>query len=444
MKDSTLPVAPMAHHATPSGEIYPGAVNLEPVRAAHKALYATRDTITADGNTAAAIATLQMWRCVLFAGFPITPSTKWIETVAAHVAQQVGGKKRVKLMEAEHAVADYLVGAAASCRDLVFPTATSSVGLDHMTETTRSLGASGLGNVLLIDVYRATANFPLCIEGDPSDTLAHRDDGFIQIACRGKQQIYDTVLQAPCLGMHHEVMTPVMPGYYGIKDSHRNARLTVEPDLEIHAFQDRWIKPSPFPGLINGDTAFGNCVTSRYFQGFKISQKERMDKTLEVLPQIGADFERQFGRPGLAYFDSTGFAEDGSADLTVLTLGPDFGTFEFIRDEYAKRTGLTVAGVAMRLLTPFPREAVRKRLERSKVVLVVNQAHHQGRGHLTLDVADALSDLREAPRIVSVFAGLGGADVSESTWEQMLEHGRGALEGRALPPWAFFHEGRAL
>jgi pyruvate/2-oxoacid:ferredoxin oxidoreductase alpha subunit len=169
-----------------------------------------------------------------------------------------------------------------------------------------------------------------------------------------------------------------------------------------------------------------------------------MDKTFEILPRIGADFERQFGRPGLAYFDSTGFAADGSADLTVLTLGPDFGTFEFIREEYGKRTGLKVAGVAMRLLTPFPREAVRKRLERSKVVLVVNQAHHQGRGHLTLDVADALSDLASPPRIVSVFAGLGGADVSESTWELMLEHGRGALEGRTLPPWAFFHEGRAL
>lgn len=444
MKDSMTPAAPLAHHTTPSGEIYPGAVNLEPVRAAHQILYENRDTITADGNTAAALATLQMWRCILFAGFPITPSTKYIETVAAQIAQQAGGKKRVKLMEAEHAVADYLVGAAAACRDLVFPTATSSVGLDHMTETTRSLGASGLGNVLLIDVYRATANFPLCIEGDPSDTLAHRDDGFIQIACRGKQQIYDTIVQSPCLGMHHEVMTPVMPGYYGIKDSHRNARLLVEPDREVHAFQDRWIKPCPFPGLVNGDTAFGNCVTSRHFQGFKVSQKRRMERVLDVLPLIGADFERQFGRPGLAFFDSVGFDGEGAADLAVLSLGPDFGTFEAVREEYAKRTGLRVAGLAMRLLTPFPREAVRKRLEGAKAVLVVNQAHHHGRGHLTLDVADALADLPAPPKIVSVFAGMGGADVSEETWERMLDHGRGALEGRALPPWAVFHEGRTL
>jgi pyruvate ferredoxin oxidoreductase alpha subunit len=426
VKESTVPAVPLAHRTTPSGEIYPAAIDLERVREAHRPLYAERDTITADGNTAAAIATLQMWRCIIYAGFPITPSTKWIETVASHLAGSGGGKKRVKLLEAEHAVADYLAGAAAACRDLVFPTATSSVGLDHMTETTRSLGASGLGNVLLINVYRATANYPLCIEGDPSDTLAHRDDGFIQLACRGKQQIYDTILQAPCLGMHPDVLTPTMPGYYGIKDSHRNARLLVEA------------------GLLNGDTAFGNCVTSRYFQGFKVDQKRRILRALDVLPQIGADFERTFGRPGLSYFDSVGFTEDGGVDIAVVSMGPDFGTFESRREEFERRYGLRVGGIAMRLLTPFPRDAVRRRLERASVVLVVNQAHHAGRGHLTLDVADALADLRTPPRVVGVFAGMGGADVSVDTWERMLEHARGALGGGPTPEAAIFHEGRAL
>ncbi len=435
---------PLPHSATPAGERYDGIVDLEKVRAAHQALYTARESITADGNTAAAIATLQMWRAIIYAGFPITPSTKWIETVAAHVASHPGGIKRVKLLEAEHAVADYLVGAAAACRDLIFPTATSSVGLDHMTETTRSLGASGLGNVMVIDVYRATANFPLCIEGDPSDTLAHRDDGFIQLVARGKQQIYDTILQAPCLGMHPDVLTPTMPGFYGIKDSHRSARLLVEPDAGIHAFQDAWITPCPLPGLINGDTAMGNCVTSRHFQGFKVAQKQRMERVFDVLPQIGEDFERHFGRPGLAWFDEAGWPADGAPDIAVVGMGPDFGTFEALRPRYEAAHGLRVAGIAMRLLTPFPREAVRRRLARAGAVLVVNQAHHYGRGHLTLDVADALSGLPEAPAVVGSFAGLGGADVSESTWEAMLDEARAAAAGATPGPPRVFHEGAAL
>ncbi len=443
---STLerPALPMPHETTPSGDLYPGAVDLERVRAAHVDLYAEREQVTVDGNTAAALATLQMWRCVIYPGFPITPSTKWIETVASKIADEPRSKKKVKLLEAEHAVADYLVGAAAACRDLIVPTATSSVGLDHMTETTRSLGASGLGNVMLINVYRATANFPLCIEGDPSDTLAHRDDGFVQICARGKQQIYDTILQAPCIGMHPEVMTPTMPGFYGIKDSHRSARLTVEADRAIHAFQDGWIQPCTLPGLINGDTAFGNCVTSKHFQGFKVAQKQRMEQVLRVLPAVAADFEKHFGRPGLKFFDEVGWPEHGSVDIAVVGMGPDFGTFEALRESYEKQAGLQVAGIAMRLLTPFPSEAVRRRLEKAQVVLVVNQAHHYGRGHLTLDVVDALSSLSHPPRVVSVFAGLGGADVSEATWERMLEQARAGEDGRHIAPAAFFHEGRPL
>jgi len=436
--------APLPHVTTAGGERYDGAIDLDRVREAHHALYEAREELTADGNTAAALATLQMWRCVIFPGFPITPSTKYLETIAAKVAADPTTKKRVKLLEAEHAVADYMVGAAASCRDLIFPTATSSVGLDHMTETTRSLGASGLGNVMIVNVYRATANFPLCIEGDPSDALAHRDDGFIQICARGKQQIYDTVIQAPCLGMHPEVMTPTMPGYYGIKDSHRNARLTVEPDREIAAFHDRWIRPSELPGLINGDTALGNCVTSRHFQGFKIAQKRRMERVFDLLPRIGADFENHFGRPGLRFFDAAGWPADGAVDVAVVGMGPDFGTYEAIREAWERRTGLTTAGLALRLLTPFPREAVRQKLARARAVLVVNQAHHAGRGHLTLDVADALAGLEPAPRIVSAFAGLGGADVSEGTWDRMLEHARAAIDGAQLPSSAFFHEGSLL
>jgi len=441
---STSEVTAHPRTTTPSGDKYEGVIDLEPVKRAHQPLYTERADVTADGNAAAALAVLQMWRCVVYAGFPITPSTKWIEMISAHVAAQAGCKKRVKLMEAEHAVADYLAASAASCRDLVFPTATSSVGLDHMYETVKSLGASGLGNVMIINVYRASANYPLCIEGDPSDTLGQRDSGFIQISCRGKQQIYDTVLQIPCVGMHHDVLTPTMPGFYGIKDSHRNARLVCEPDAAIHAFQDRWIKPCPLPGLINGDTAMGNCVTSRFFQGFKVGQKRRFEKVLDVLPQVGADFERTFGRPGISYFETAGWPETGNVDLAVVGMGPDFGTFEEIREGYAKTHGIKVAGLCIRLLSPFPREAVREKLRRARVVLVVNQAHHQGRGHLTLDVADALINLPSPPAVVSTFCGMGGADVSESTWEAMLDNGRRALAGDMPPPYQIFHEGAAL
>lgn len=425
--------------------LYSDSIDLSKIRSAHIPLAASQTECIADGNTAAAYACLQMWRAVLFPGFPITPSTKWIETIASVIGNQKGGIKKIKLLEAEHAVADYMAGAGAACRDLIVSTATSSVGLDHMTESVKSLGASGLGNLLLVNVYRATANYPLCIEGDPSDTLAHRDDGWIQISCRGVQQIYDTLIQAPVLGMHPEILTPVMPGFYGIKDSHRSARLTMEADSQIHQFQDASIRDCALPGLINGDTAMGNCVTSKFFQGFKIGQRARMEKVFQVLPEIGKSFEKKFGRPGLEFVEPIRWPAEDAVDLAVVGMGPDLGTAAALLPALEKTLGSRLGILGVRLLTPFPADEYRRRLRHAKAVLVVNQAHHYGAGHLSLDVTQACYSLHPRPVIVSCFAGMGGADLSEATWEAMLTHAKAAMDkGEKVVPPAVVHEGKIL
>ena len=54
---------PTTHVATPGGERY-DILNLERVKQAHIPFYPNQEDVTADGNTAAAIATLQMWRAL--------------------------------------------------------------------------------------------------------------------------------------------------------------------------------------------------------------------------------------------------------------------------------------------------------------------------------------------------------------------------------------------
>ena len=431
----------IARPVGPYGARYDDAIDLGALAQAHTAKYRERQTITVDGNVAAAIPFLQWWRSLVVAGFPITPATKWLEHLAAsHAPGQV-----VKQLESEHAVADYLVGVAASCRSLVTGTATSSVGLDHMTETLRSLGASGLGNVVVVNVCRATANYPLCIEGDASDTLAHRDDGFIQVMCRGKQQIYDTLLQLPAVGMHPEVLTPTMPAYFGIKDSHRSGQLVVEPGDAVNAFLDEALgsaqKITP-PGLLDGDTAMGNCVTSAWFQGFKIEQQKRQQRAMGVLAEVAQRFERTFGRPGIEPFEEHGMED---AEVALVCLGPDAGTalhlLPALRKEFNARIGLVIP----RLLTPFPTEAWGRALGKVSAVGVVNHAHHHGRGHLTLDLADALLQSGRALPMESFFCGLGGADVSVAAWQTIAKITcEAAARGRIARPWHHVHEGMDL
>jgi pyruvate/2-oxoacid:ferredoxin oxidoreductase alpha subunit len=437
----------------PHGAAYPGAIDLDALRRAHRDRYPEPVEISVDGNTAAAIPFLQWWRSPIVAGFPITPSTKWLEHLAAEVGSgrfdvEVGGRrvagKRVKLLEAEHAVADYLVGLAAGCRDLIAGTATSSVGLDHMTETVRSLGASGFGNVVIVNVCRATANYPLCIEGDPSDHFAHRDDGFIQVMCRGKQQIYDTLLQLPAIGMHPLVLTPTMPAFYGIKDSHRTARLRVEADAEVNRFLDDALAlgggAAMPPGLLDGDTSMGNCVTSAFFQGFKTGQKRRLQAALDVLPLVARLFQERFGRRGLEAFEKYGM--DDRPEVALVCMGPDAGTAIQLLPQLRREMRARIGVVILRLLTPFPSTELARVLHGVAAIGVVNNAFHHGRGHLTLDVRDAVAG--PVP-IDSFFCGLGGADVSPVTWRAIVREtcdtaNRGAPSRR----WHLLHDGVEL
>src|SRR3990167_6540888 len=101
----------------PYGSIFPEVLDLEPLRKKHVPRYRRQERIQMDGNGAAAIASLQFWRAPLYAGFPITPSTKWLEMISTYinagrfVVEENGRRvsaKRVKLLEAEHPVADYL------------------------------------------------------------------------------------------------------------------------------------------------------------------------------------------------------------------------------------------------------------------------------------------------------------------------------------------------
>jgi pyruvate/2-oxoacid:ferredoxin oxidoreductase alpha subunit len=251
-----------------------------------------------------------------------------------------------------------------------------------------------------------------------------------------------------------------MPVYYGIKDSHRSSRLVVEPDDEVNAFLDQLLDVGSLPrhadfldtmqptrdvppGLLDGDTSMGNCVTSAYFQGFKAGQKERQQHALEILPQIGARFAERFGRPGLEYFERHGM--DDAPEVVLVCMGPDAGTALHLLPTLRNELGMRIGIVVMRLLTPFPTFALAHALGGVRAVGVVNNAHHHGRGHLTLDVGDALAGACGTTPIESFFCGVGGADVSVATWRKIAEVTCAAARaGRAAKPWHLLHEGIEL
>lgn len=184
----------------------------------------------------------------------------------------------------------------------------------------------------------------------------------------------------------------------------------------------------------------GACVTSAWFQGFKVAQKQRLARTAGLLGEIGQRFAARFGRPGLELFERHGM--DDRPEIAIVCMGPDAGTLiqdlESLRAALKLRVGVVVA----RLLTPFPSRELASLLEGVAAVGVVNNAHHHGRGHLALDVADALAQAGRATPIDSFFCGLGGADVSPATWRRIVTTvAETAARGRAARPWHLLHDG---
>jgi hypothetical protein len=265
--------------------------------------------------------------------------------------------------------------------------------------------------------------------------------------------------------MHPEVLTPTMLSYYGIKDSHRSGVLTVEPDADVNAFLEDCLAlergaaplgvdfadhasalaPIP-PGLLDGDTAMGNCVTSAWFQGFKVGQKARMTRAASVLGEIGRRFQERFGRPGIAPLEQH---EMDGARLALVCMGPDAGTAVQLLPELASTLGVKVGLLVVRLVTPFPSAEVARALAGVDAIGVVNNAHHHGRGHLTADVADALIEYSEhgraTPPVEAFFCGLGGADVSMQTWRAIAAATREAGQrGAPTRRWHLLHDGVEL
>ena len=235
-------------------------------------------------------------------------------------------------MEAEHAVADYMVGAAASCRDLIFADR-DELGRPRPHDRDHAL-AGRVGPRQRDDRRR--------LPRDGQLPAVHRGRS-VRHAGPPRRRLHPDLLRAASSRSTTPMLQVPVPRHAPRRADADHARLLrhqgqppqragcrSSPTATMHAFQDEWIAPCPLPGLINGDTAFGNCVTSRHFQGFKVVAEGAPRRACSTSCRRSAPTSRrQFGRPGLAFYDAVGFPEDGAVDVAVVGMGPDFGTFEF-------------------------------------------------------------------------------------------------------------------
>ncbi len=356
--------------------------------------------------------------------FPITPQTEIVELLSRWVAERdLGG--RFVTFDSEHSMLT-AAGAAAATGARVF-TATSSQGLLYGFEMLYTI-AGWRVPLVLVNVSRGLSS-PITLEADHNDVLAARDSGFVQIHTETCQEVLDSVLMAYRLAESDDIKLPVIVNLDGFTLSFTREPVDVPEPERVREFLPSY---EPNHAFIRGDQpmAQGTAVLGGFaYSYFRYQLHLAQRHALEVIELQAKEFEGLFGR-------SYGLVESFQMDDAeyVLVMSNAFATKGKAAVQRLRDRGVKAGLVRLRVLRPFPSEAIAASLAGRKAVAVVDQNLSPGIGGITFqEVASALYGANDRPALVSVVGGLGGKNISDPELESIFKDLERAASGDSVP-----------
>jgi pyruvate ferredoxin oxidoreductase alpha subunit len=346
--------------------------------------------------------------------YPISPQTHIVEALSDKVRTGELAPCEYVSVESEFAAMSVAIGASAAGARAY--TATASQGLLYMCEALYN--ASGLGLPIVMTLANRAIGSPINIWNDHSDSMSQRDSGWIQLYAETNQEALDLHIQAYRLA--EELSLPVMVCMDGFILTHAYERVDVPTQEQV----DRFLPPyEPRQVLDPGEpVTIGAMVGPEAFFEVRYLMHAKQMQALDLVPQIAADFEREFGR------DSGGLVRAYRADdaeTVIVALGSVLGTIEDVVDELRDQ-GVKIGVVGIKCFRPYPLDEVREALGHARRVVVIEKAFAVGVGGIVgQNVRLALSGLPST--VYDVVAGLGGRPITKRSLHRLLAD---ALEDR--------------
>ncbi|MEI7511160.1 MAG: pyruvate ferredoxin oxidoreductase [Candidatus Peregrinibacteria bacterium] len=365
-----------------------------------------------DGNHAAAEAMRQINPDVV-AAYPITPTSYIMEAFSVMVNNGAVETEFVTV-ESEHAAMSACIGACAAGGRVM--TATASQGLAFMHEAL--FNASGMRlPIVLINGNRALGA-PLSIHCDHSDCMAERDTGFLQLHAKDAQEMYDLLFQAFRIAEDESVRTPIMICMDAFQVTHTHQKVTIEDDEAVQKFIGKPILKNPLLDIEN-PVSYGGATRPDFYHEARRSQLEGILNAFAVIPAVGEEFGKAFGRDYSSFGE---MYELEDAEYAVVVLGSTFGAVKKVIDERREK-GEKVGALRLRTFRPFPGAFVRECLDGKKGVAVMDRTSPVGAegGPLFMEVRSALYDLESRPRIFPFVYGLGSRETSPANIHDIFE-----------------------
>ncbi len=384
-----------------------------------------RKVVILSGNNAVANALRQVDPHV-YPGYPITPSTKIMETVAEFIAN---GKMQCEMVavESEHSAMSAAVGAAAGGARVA--SATAANGLAFMWEVLYIASGSHLPIVLAIGNRALSA--PINGFADHGESMGSRDAGWIQFYSESVQEAYDNIIQAFRIGEDSRVRLPVMVCLDGFLLTHTSENITMQGDDEVTDFVGPY--HAEF-SLLDPDKPVSHGLSDppSYYMEHKMRQQAGMEKAREVIEEVGAEYGKRFGRP---YGLVDPYCMD-DAETAIIILGSEAGRVKGVVDKM-REAGKKVGALRLRTVRPFPDEQIVRQLLGLKAVAIMDRSYAPGAvgAPMFQEVRSALYDYRDsAPPIVNRIYGLGGRELRNADVRNIFAELDALADGDATVP----------
>jgi pyruvate ferredoxin oxidoreductase alpha subunit len=358
--------------------------------------------------------------------FPITPQTEIIETLANWFDSGTMSGRLVTL-ESEHSMIT-AAGAAAATGVRVF-TATSSQGLLYGMEMIYAV-AGWRAPFVMVNVSRGLGT-PTTLESDHTDVLAARDSGFLQIHCATCQEVLDTILMGYRLAEDTRIRLPVIVNLDGFYLSFTREPVEIPEPGAVSEFLPPY-DPQNVRFRASAPTSQGVAVLGGSpYSYFRYEAHLAALRGVEVYDEVASEFEAAFGRR----HDAVEAYRCEDADIVFVMMG-SFSTKAKAAVDELRRAERKVGLARIRLLRPFPGEALRRIVAGVRGIAVIDQNLSMGRGGvLHSEVASALYGERDAPRmLLSFIGGLGGRDISPEELFEIAAETREAVDSGHAPP----------
>ncbi len=365
--------------------------------------------------------------------FPITPQTEIVEALARW-CDNGAMPARFVMMDSEHSMMT-AAGAAAATGARVF-TATSSQGLLYAFEVLYSVSGWRVPFVL-VNVSRALAA-PITLEPDHNDVLAARDAGLLQIHAETCQEVLDSVLMAYRIAEDERVMLPVIVNLDGFSLSFTREPVAV-PSPEQVANVLPPFRPAHLGFKASAPHALGVAVLGGApYSYFRHQMHLASCNALAVHQEAAVEFERVFGR---RYGLVEGYRLDHAEDVLVMTNA--FASKGKAAVDKARAAGRRVGLLKLRVIRPWPADAIREALQGRRAVAVLDQNLAPGQGGILFqEVAACLYHDALRPRaLCSFIGGLGGKDLSDGEFRSIFEQtAEAGVHGKGIRPVLLYTE----